>query len=256
MTQATRACPYCSAPLTHPRRVQCGAPDCKRQYVNERQRGFQARHRAEHGRSYSRRYDKPRTKAYQIVCAHCGRDATVTKTTAKYCSHACFYDARYGEQRSREYTREAIRLKRRSKALGRLEKAAAGTRGHGVWTAGVCRSCGTTFVRHSFSTPVVYCSGACRRREKVTLRRALQHDLDAGMVSRIAIYQRDDWTCHICGDPVDRDAVVPDLAAPVLDHVVPLARGGAHDEVNLRTAHFYCNSVKRDLVAGWSALAG
>ncbi|MFJ8594867.1 HNH endonuclease [Streptomyces sp. NPDC093598] len=110
-------------------------------------------------------------------------------------------------------------------------------------------------MRHSFGTPVAYCSTACRRRERLTLRRALQHDLDAGTVSRIAIYQRDGWTCHICGDPVDRDAVVPDLAAPVLDHVVPLARGGTHDEGNLKTAHFYCNSVKRDLADGWSAAA-
>jgi 5-methylcytosine-specific restriction endonuclease McrA len=74
-------------------------------------------------------------------------------------------------------------------------------------------------------------------------------------VSRWRIHERDGWTCHICGDPVDRDAVVPDLAAPVLDHVVPLARGGSHSEANLKTAHFYCNSVKRDLVDGWSAVA-
>jgi hypothetical protein len=36
---------------------------------------------------------------------------------------------------------------------------------------------------------------------------------------------------------------------------VPVARGGPHTEGNLKTAHFYCNSVKRDLVDGWSATA-
>jgi len=74
-------------------------------------------------------------------------------------------------------------------------------------------------------------------------------------VSRLAIYERDDWTCHICGDQVDRNAQVPDLAAPVLDHVIPIVRGGPHTEDNLKTAHFYCNSVKRDLTDGWPAAA-
>jgi hypothetical protein len=254
MTQTTHACPYCSTPLGNPRRVQCGADDCKRRYRNEQQRAFQARHRAEHGRSYSRQYDKPRVKQYAISCMRCGRDAVVTKAAAKYCSHACFYDTRYGDQRPRENAREVARRKRRDRATTRMEKAAVGVQGKGVWTSGLCGSCGSAFVRHSFTAPATYCSARCRRRERNTLRRALQRDLEAARVSRIGIYQRDGWTCHICGDPVDRDAVVPDLAAPVLDHVVPLARRGRHEESNLKTAHFYCNSVKRDLVDGWSAV--
>jgi len=246
-----KTCRYCSTPLPNPRRVQCGAPECKRQYRNERQREFQRKYKAQHGNYYSRQYDKP--KQYTITCQQCGREAVVTKQTAQYCSHDCFYDARYGEARPRENTREAERRRRHSKAAARLERAAAGVRGKGVWTSGRCSHCGTEFVRHSFGRPATHCSSGCRRKERLTLRRALQYDLDAGRVSRIAIYQRDDWTCHICGDPVDRDAVVPDLAAPVLDHVVPLARGGSHSDDNLKTAHFYCNSVKRDLVDGWSA---
>lgn len=62
------------------------------------------------------------------------------------------------------------------------------------------------------------------------------------------IHEDDDWTCRICGDPVNREATVPDLDAPVIDHIVPLAAGGAHAPENWQTAHFYCNSVKRDLV--------
>ena len=65
--------------------------------------------------------------------------------------------------------------------------------------------------------------------------------------SRFLIHERDGWICHICGDPVNRDAVTPALDAPTLDHVIALAAGGAHHEDNLKTAHFWCNSVKRDL---------
>ncbi len=246
-------CPYCGTPMSNLRRKQCGAPACKGAFNAERQREYQRRYKEKHGHYQTRLYDRPRQ--HVITCQRCGREAVVTKRAARYCSHGCFYDARYGAQRPRMDARTAARLKRHSKALARLERAAAGVRGKGVWTSGRCSQCGTEFVRHSFGSPVTHCSTTCRRRERALNRRGLQRDLDAGRVSRMAIYQRDDWTCHICGDPVDRDAVVPDLAAPVLDHVVPLARGGSHSEANLKTAHFYCNSVKRDLTEGWSAVA-
>lgn len=58
------------------------------------------------------------------------------------------------------------------------------------------------------------------------------------------IAKRDNWTCQLCGFPVDRDAAVPDFEAPVLDHVVALALGGAHDPSNMQLAHFLCNSYK------------
>lgn len=250
--------------MTNPRRVQCGAPECKRQYTNERQREFQSKHRAATGRSYSRQYDKPRMKAYPITCAQCGREATVTKTTSRHCSHQCFYDARYGAARPRddyagisksEYLARERAKTRRRKAQKRLEVAAAGTKGAGVWCTGRCARCGSQFTRRSTSAPTAYCSRRCRTRADASLRRALRAGAEAHAVSRWKIYERDGWTCHICGDPVDRNARVPDLAAPVLDHVTPIARGGEHTEGNLKTAHFYCNSVKRDLVEGWSAAA-
>ncbi len=215
--------------MTNPRRVQCGAPDCKRQYRNERQREFQRRYKAEHGNYHSRKYDKPRVKAHPIKCAQCGREATVTKADAQYCSHACFYDARYGVDRQPVITR--------------------------TWISGRCLRCGDWYVAKNAGMGASYCSHRCRDRAHEARRRALMAGAEVDAVSRWRIHERDGWTCHICGDPVDRGAVVPDLAAPVLDHVVPLARGGSHSEANLKTAHFYCNSVKRDLVDGWSAVA-
>ncbi|MFI2081431.1 HNH endonuclease [Streptomyces rubiginosohelvolus] len=256
MTQATHACPYCSAPLTNPRRVQCGAPECKRQYRNERQRDFQAKHRAATGRSYSRQYDKPRVKAFRISCAHCGKGASAAKANSRYCSRECFYDSQYGNQRPRASycgRRGSARWKRAERTL---EAAAHGTRGTTRWIAGRCIRCGEPFLRRSSGVGVQHCSKRCQLRDKAARRRAAQAGGAVGTASRYRIHVRDGWTCHICGDPVDRDAVVPDLEAPVLDHVIALAKGGSHSEDNLRTAHFYCNSVKRDLEVGWSALVG
>jgi len=65
---------------------------------------------------------------------------------------------------------------------------------------------------------------------------------------RWRVFERDNWMCRICGDPVNRDARTPELDAPTVDHIVPLARGGAHAPDNWQTAHFYCNSVKSDQI--------
>lgn len=37
---------------------------------------------------------------------------------------------------------------------------------------------------------------------------------------------------------------VPHPKAPTIDHVVPLAEGGADTAANVRLAHFICNSMR------------
>lgn len=92
------------------------------------------------------------------------------------------------------------------------------------------------------------CSRSCADAERRAARRAREVGAKITKGRRWRVYERDAWTCQICGDPVNRDAVAPALDAPVIDHRVPLAAGGAHEEANWQTAHFYCNSVKRDQV--------
>ena len=58
------------------------------------------------------------------------------------------------------------------------------------------------------------------------------------------IFRRDGYSCRYCG------AVGVRLEC---DHVVPVARGGWHDDANLATACFDCNRSKRDkLLTEWS----
>jgi 5-methylcytosine-specific restriction endonuclease McrA len=38
--------------------------------------------------------------------------------------------------------------------------------------------------------------------------------------------------------------VVPDLGAPTIDHIVPMAKGGDDTKINVQLAHFSCNSRK------------
>lgn len=58
------------------------------------------------------------------------------------------------------------------------------------------------------------------------------------------VFERDDWTCHICGELVPEDAPWRSPQEATLDHVVPLSLGGDHVRENLACAHRRCNSIK------------
>lgn len=49
-------------------------------------------------------------------------------------------------------------------------------------------------------------------------------------------------TCGICGLPIDKTLRNPHPGSFTVDHIVPIAAGGAHaDRANLRPAHRLCN---------------
>ena len=63
-------------------------------------------------------------------------------------------------------------------------------------------------------------------------------------VIRHRIFDRDDYTCTYCGERGGRLEC---------DHVIPVCRGGTHDDDNLVTACFKCNRSKRaKLVEEWT----
>jgi len=51
--------------------------------------------------------------------------------------------------------------------------------------------------------------------------------------------------CHICGGPINWQAHYLDPKAFVIDHVIPLNKGGADELDNIKAAHRECNSKKR-----------
>ncbi|MFM1542042.1 HNH endonuclease signature motif containing protein [Helcococcus ovis] len=53
--------------------------------------------------------------------------------------------------------------------------------------------------------------------------------------------------CGICGKPVDKSLKYPDPMCAVIDHILPIAKGGHPSDIkNLQIAHHYCNRQKSD----------
>lgn len=85
------------------------------------------------------------------------------------------------------------------------------------------------------------------------LHRSVSHRRKARLLGRevevfqnIEIFKRDNWTCHICGHPVDKTLKYPDLMSASLDHVDPVAKTGNHTRDNCKCAHLKCNLIKKD----------
>lgn len=59
-----------------------------------------------------------------------------------------------------------------------------------------------------------------------------------------AIFERDNWTCGLCSEPIDRETFYPDLMSKSIDHVIPLVAGGTDAPDNVQAAHLLCNLRK------------
>ena len=69
-------------------------------------------------------------------------------------------------------------------------------------------------------------------------RSTAQRDRDRARIKRTRP------ACHICGTPIDYTAPHLDPGEFVVDHIVPLHRGGSDDISNKAAAHRSCNSSK------------
>ena len=90
---------------------------------------------------------------------------------------------------------------------------------------------------------------ACRRRRRALIRANggdLKRNLNAssGVAERLEIFERDNWTCHICGQLVDRALSGRSPMGATIDHLVPLYEGGQHSRANVALAHNSCNAKR------------
>lgn len=106
-----------------------------------------------------------------------------------------------------------------------------------------CSECGALFVAlKTGGRRRQYCSDSCRRRATSRRSKVKRGAFVISKRSRLKIYRRDLWCCHLCGCHVRTDTHQPWSAT--LDHLTPRSKGGTDDPSNLATAHLWCNVVR------------
>ncbi len=156
-----------------------------------------------------------------INCKECA-NVFASRTKARiYCSTPCLYAGNLKDKRD-DYA-------------ANLSKA--------------CRDCGVDITSLPWSRLCPKCrrvidteahrAGQQRRRARL---RGVEHE---SIIAR-QIYEHDDWTCGICGLPVDQALTYPHKMSASLDHVIPIARGGTHTKGNVQCSHLVCNVLKGD----------
>lgn len=186
---------------------------------------------------------KPKVKTVlpAINCAQCGNSFVPATRAATLCSAEC--------------KREDARIKCRDR--NRIKHGTFGT------VTKSCAYCGAEFTAEKYGSQRSYCSQSCRdkayRRTEIakvahrgvkSRRRARLVGATLSPVSWLDVLIRDRWICAICGRKINRKVSVPHPDAATIDHIIPLARGGAHSMANLQAAHFICNATKSDQGGG------
>lgn len=150
------------------------------------------------------------------------------------------------ERLQQEQERERIRAEREAEREEERERKAQ-ERWHD------CPICGTRTNRAKYcskecANSVINATKYARRRMKI----------ESNMVDRnitlSSLFNRDGGVCHICGDQcrwddyttVDGQKIAGDWY-PSIDHVVPISKGGQHSWKNVKLAHRWCNTIKRDI---------
>lgn len=77
------------------------------------------------------------------------------------------------------------------------------------------------------------------------VRRARKRGAERKTFDILGVLARDNWTCQLCGEPTPKELRgTCDPRAPELDHILPIAAGGAHVPENCQCACRECNGAK------------
>lgn len=243
-----RACQRCGDPIqtfSSANRKYCSA--CRRALKTEKDR-----------RRVARR--KQRKTHTGFVCKHCHKEFALWRLdkrhTNEYCSRACRFAAFHDRSVARLERLEREKKRRKMVECHQCSHMFYRPAGKQVacptcrpgWKAvqremyhhGIrlrtCKLCGEEWYSRGKRGKGKYCLD-CRQITDRIEKFGSAYEA----VSRKAVFARDHWTCQHCGADLTR-------GIPVLDHILPLACGGAHSYANTQCLCFDCNTKKGDKV--------
>jgi hypothetical protein len=195
----------------------CGGPVGKRAtttYCSARCRVAAGKRRYGHN-------GRPVTSEYRVFaeCQHCGASLAGKRAGTKFSSVGC---------EIREYNKPGSYTQRASRR---------------------CEYCGDPLAV-SERIDRRFCSVPCQAQANQVIRRARRRGLPVEWFDRFEIFERDQWTCHLCGETVNPALKGKHPMSPSLDHLIPFAVPGSpgHVRVNVALAHLRCNIIKRERV--------
>lgn len=262
-TNCTGTCPKCGNSFVRvvshgPKRVNYCSEKCRRAH-KAKARALRLRDTNKPGSMAARR---------DFICLGCGQRSgrkIGDKDAGKYCSMACYHAGLAAAKAVKAAAKEAAKalnmevmaLRRiaryieKPKAL-RIECACCGasmgivgrlsTRGK----KRVCQACQKTRARNYKRTPI----GRAIKKKHKTLRR-MRIGAKAEAIDPIAVFERDKWTCRLCGVKTPKKLRgTNEATAPELDHIIPLALGGGHVWHNVQCSCRKCNGEKGATIKG------
>lgn len=172
---------------------------------------------AKRERSKAERLQRKNNPTYELRCEDCGEEFLWRGPNKKFCSVSC----------------QARNRNRKSKNADPRP----------------CKECGKNFTPEYGNKRRDFCSKGCLRKHSIrtgrTNRRAREKEQFVESVDPFSVFERDKWRCHLCGvSTPKRLRGTLDDRAPELDHIVPLAAGGAHSYANTACACRACNIKK------------
>lgn len=220
------------------------------------------------------------TKPRAVLCQHCYR-TTMRRVSGGGSDAGRFCDRKCAAQHRAHVAREVAGIRAMAgplpvhdtgpvlRQLVRTLRRLIRQREHGATLAALASSpcavcgqpCGYTFGRRKR-----YCSRECQKASDSyrdhrcahrIKRKALKRSVSVETVSPILVFDRDRWTCQLCGVATPkgrRGTMTPN--APELDHILPLACGGAHSYANTQCACRACNAAKGATPRGQLLLIG